>query len=263
MMQQLENRYIVRLLNSFKTAGRNAKEVYLNLVMEFLPMNLHQFNLSYRKERKYPPILYVKLFSYQMFAGLHYMHEVGITHRDLKPQNLLVDPDSGELKICDLGSAKRLVPGEPSVSYIASRYYRAPELIFECVYYTPAIDVWAAGCCMSEILMAGMPLFAGSSSLGQLHEIAKVLGRPTDEEMSTFQHGAEVELPAEREVALEDVLPKHTPPDILDLLRKIFVYDPSARPTALECLRHSCFEELFHLNIQLPSKRPFPLLDLG
>jgi serine/threonine protein kinase len=263
MMQQLENRYIVRLLNSFKTAGRNAKEVYLNLVMEFMPMNLHQFNLSYRKERKYPPILYVKLFSYQMFAGLHYMHEVGITHRDLKPQNLLVDPDSGELKICDLGSAKRLVPGESSVSYIASRYYSAPELIFECVYYTSTIDVWAAGCCMSEMLMAGMPLFAGSSSLGQLHEIAKVLGRPTDEEMTTFQHGAEVELLAEREVSLEDVLPKHTPPDILDLLRKIFVYNPSARPTALECLRHSCFEELFHLNIQLPSKRPFPLLDLG
>jgi glycogen synthase kinase 3 beta len=198
-----------------------------------------------------------------MFAGLRHMHEVGITHRDLKPQNLLVDPDSGELKICDLGSAKRLIPGEQSVSYIASRYYRAPELIFECVYYTTAIDVWAAGCCLAETLMAGIPIFAGSSSIGQLHEIAKVLGRPTDEEMSTFQHATDIELPVEKEVALEDVLPKHTPPDILDLLSKIFVYSPSARPTALECLRHSCFEELFHLNIPLPSRRPFPLLDRG
>lgn len=261
-MQMVHNRYVIGLRNSFKTAGRKPKEVYLNLVMDYLPMSLHQFDMNYRKERKYPPILYIKLFSYQMFAGLKYLHSNGITHRDLKPQNMLVDPDSGELKICDLGSAKMLKPNEQSVSYIASRYYRAPELIFDCIYYTTAIDIWAAGCCVAEMLMAGMPIFAGSSSIGQLHEIVKVIGRPTDEDMDSFQHGkSNSEIPEIEPTKLEDILPRHTPSDILDLLKSIFVYNPSQRPTAAECLKHPCFDEIFDPELEMPSHRPFPVLE--
>jgi serine/threonine protein kinase len=263
-MQQIDNRYVVRLLDSFRSSGRNEKEIYLNLVMDFLPQNLHQFNLDYRKDRKYPPLLYVKLFAYQIFTGLHYLHsKCGITHRDLKPQNILVDPESGELKICDLGSAKKLIAGEPSVSYIASRYYRAPELIFDCVHYSPAIDIWAGGCCVAEMLMAGMPLFVGTSSLGQLHEIVKVLGRPTEHDMDSFEHSASIELAPAASASLEEILPRHTPPDLLDLLRRIFVYNPGLRPTALECMGHPFFAELFELDIPMPSKRPLPVLERG
>jgi serine/threonine protein kinase len=264
VMQQIDNRYVVRLLDSFRTAGRTDKEVYINLVMDFLPQSLHQFNLDYRKDRKYPPLLYVKLFAYQIFAGLHYLHtRCGVTHRDLKPQNILVDPESGELKICDLGSAKKLVAGEPSVSYIASRYYRAPELIFDCVHYSPAIDIWAGGCCLAEMLMAGMPLFVGTSSLGQLHEIVKVLGPPSDDDMDSFEHSASIELAPAASATLEGTLPRHTPPDVLDLLRRIFVYNPERRPSALECMGHACFAELFELDIPMPSKRPLPVLERG
>lgn len=259
-MQIVKNQYVINLKNYFKAAGRKPKEVYLNLVMDYLPMSLHQFNMKYRKERKYPPLLYVKLFAFQMFAGLHYLHGIGITHRDLKPQNMLVDPESGDLKICDLGSAKKLLPDEQSVSYIASRYYRAPELMFDCVYYTTAIDVWAAGCCLAEMLMAGMPIFVGGSSMGQLHEIVKVIGPPTEAELSTFQHSADVQVATRASTTLEQVLPHHTPDDLMDLLRKIFVYSPSARPTALECMQHPCFDELFEADMQMPSGRPFPVL---
>ena len=260
-MQEVHNRNCIELKSFFKTSGRKPKEIYINLVMEFLPMSLHQFSMNYRKERKYPPLLYVKLFSYQMFAGLNYLHSIGITHRDLKPQNMLVNPDSGELKICDLGSAKKLLPKEQSVSYIASRYYRAPELIFDCIYYTTAIDIWAAGCCIAEIIMAGMPLFAGKSPIGQLHEIMKVCGPPTEEDMDSFQHGPELELPDLPVTPLEQILPRHTPPDLLDLMKKIFVYNPSKRPTAAECMRHPCFEELFDPDLEMPSHRPFPVLE--
>lgn len=260
-MQMMNNRYVVALKNSFKTNGRKQNEVYLNLVMEFLPMSLHQFNMNYRKERKYPPLLYVKLFAFQIFCGLNYMHGIGITHRDLKPQNILVDPDSGELKICDLGSAKNLMPGEKSVSYIASRYYRAPELMFDCVYYTSSIDIWAAACVIAEMLMAGMPIFAGNSSVGQLHEIVKVLGPPTDEDLSSFQHSANIELAPTNSITLEQVLPHHTPDDLMDLLKSIFVYNPKSRPSAFQCMQHHCFDELFDLNLVMPSKRPFPVLE--
>jgi len=76
---------------------------------------------------------------YQLFRSLLYIHSLGVCHRDIKPQNLLLDPNSGVLKLCDFGSAKILVEGEPNVSYICSRYYRAPELIFGATNYTCAI----------------------------------------------------------------------------------------------------------------------------
>jgi glycogen synthase kinase 3 beta len=85
------------------------------------------------------PILQVKLYMYQLLRSLAYIHSVGICHRDIKPQNLLLNPSTGVLKLCDFGSAKILVGGEPNVSYICSRYYRAPELIFGATNYTTNI----------------------------------------------------------------------------------------------------------------------------
>lgn len=76
---------------------------------------------------------------YQLFRSLAYIHSLGICHRDIKPQNLLLDPETAVLKLCDFGSAKQLIQGEPNVSYICSRYYRAPELIFGAINYTSKI----------------------------------------------------------------------------------------------------------------------------
>jgi glycogen synthase kinase 3 beta len=80
-----------------------------------------------------------------MLRGIAYVHRQGICHRDIKPHNVLADPTSGRVVICDFGSAKKLSPDEPSVAYICSRYYRAPELIFGCTNYSNAIDVWSIG----------------------------------------------------------------------------------------------------------------------
>lgn len=84
----------------------------------------------------------LQLYMYQLFRSLAYIHSLGICHRDIKPQNLLLDPDTGVLKLCDFGSAKHLVKGEPNVSYICSRYYRAPELIFGAIDYTTKIGTF-------------------------------------------------------------------------------------------------------------------------
>lgn len=140
---------------------------------------------------------------YQLFRSLAYIHSLGICHRDIKPQNLLLNPDTAVLKLCDFGSAKQLFQGEPNVSYICSRYYRAPELIFGAINYTTKIglyiwvilfrqnihwfsfnrlDVWSAGCVLAELLL-GQPIFPGDSGVDQLVEIIKVLGTPTREQI--------------------------------------------------------------------------------
>lgn len=129
-------------------------EVYLNLVLEFVPETVYRASRNYSKLKQSMPMLQVKLYmyqvsslqiamgvsdSFQLMRSLAYIHSVGICHRDIKPQNLLLNPASGILKLCDFGSAKILVAGEPNVSYICSRYYRAPELIFGATNYTTNI----------------------------------------------------------------------------------------------------------------------------
>ena len=114
-------------------------------MLEFVPETVYRASRYFNKMKTVMPILEVKLYIYQLFRSLAYIHSQGICHRDIKPQNLLLDPASGILKLCDFGSAKILVENEPNVSYICSRYYRAPELIFGATNYTTKIGTFV-GC---------------------------------------------------------------------------------------------------------------------
>lgn len=154
--------------------------------MDFIPETLHSIIRSYSKSSSYlssssssfhgclPPNL-TKYYLYQALRGLAHLHGLGICHRDIKPHNLLINYNH-ELKICDFGSAKIFHPNEPNVSYICSRYYRAPELIFGSTEYDTSIDIWSLGCVFVEMIL-GKPLFPGPSTVDQLVEIIKILGR--------------------------------------------------------------------------------------
>ena len=179
---------MVQLKHCFFNHGDRPDEVYLNLVLEFIPDSLYHIITTYAKTRQTLPILMVKTYAYQLIRGLAYLHSCGIAHRDIKPQNVLVERQTGVLKICDFGSAKQLVKGEPNVSYISSRYYRAPELIFGCTLYSTAIDIWSAGCVIAEMLL-GTPIFPGGRGVDQIVEIIKVLGTPSREEILDMNEG--------------------------------------------------------------------------
>ena len=146
--------------------------------MDYYGCNLFECVHKYSKKNPIPRLKF-KVYAYQLFRSLLYLKHLGIAHRDIKPQNILVNEQNLKLVMCDFGSAKQLREGEPNISYICSRCYRAPELIFGNTQYTTQIDVWSTGCVLGEMLNV-KPLFQGDSNIDQLVEIIKLLGCPTN-----------------------------------------------------------------------------------
>ncbi|CAF1668876.1 unnamed protein product [Adineta ricciae] len=245
IMRRLDHQNIVQLKYFFFSSGDKLKEeVYLNLVLEFIPETVYRVARHYTKQKQTIPLLYVKLYMYQLFRALAYIHSFGICHRDIKPQNLLLDPETSVLKLCDFGSAKQLIKGEPNVSYICSRYYRAPELIFGAIDYTCYIDVWSSGCVFAELLL-GQPIFPGESGVDQLVEIIKVLGTPTREQIRQMNPNyQEFRFPQIKAHPWHKVFRNRTPPMAIDLVCRLLDYTPATRLTPLEACAHAFFDEL-------------------
>uniref|UniRef100_A0AAY5EVA2 [tau protein] kinase n=2 Tax=Electrophorus electricus TaxID=8005 RepID=A0AAY5EVA2_ELEEL len=260
IMRKLDHCNIVRLRYFFYSSGEKKDEVYLNLVLDYVPETVYRVARHFNKAKTTIPIIYVKVYMYQLFRSLAYIHSQGVCHRDIKPQNLLVDPDTAVLKLCDFGSAKQLVRGEPNVSYICSRYYRAPELIFGATDYTSNIDIWSAGCVLAELLL-GQPIFPGDSGVDQLVEIIKVLGTPTREQIREMNPNyTEFKFPQIKAHPWTKVFKPRTPPEAISLCSRLLEYTPVTRLSPLQACAHTFFDELRQPTARLPSGRELPQL---
>ncbi|XP_055694206.1 glycogen synthase kinase-3 beta isoform X6 [Lutzomyia longipalpis] len=280
IMRRLEHCNIVKLKYFFYSSGEKKDEVYLNLVLEYIPETVYKVARQYARNKQTIPINFIRLYMYQLFRSLAYIHSLGICHRDIKPQNLLLDPETAVLKLCDFGSAKQLIQGEPNVSYICSRYYRAPELIFGAINYTSKIDVWSAGCVLAELLL-GQPIFPGDSGVDQLVEIIKVLGTPTREQIREMNPNytefkfpqikshpwqklllekMQLNTPPSTERQCKRVFRARTPPEAISLVSKLLEYTPSARITPLQACAHPFFSDLRECYQRLPNGNELPPL---
>merc|ERR1712112_819214 len=260
MGKELKHPNVVELKHAFYTSGDKAGETYLNVVMEYCSETVYRVMKHYNKMKQPMPNIFVKLYTYQLARSCAYIHAVGVCHSDIKPQNLLVDGRTHALKLCDFGSAKRLVKGEPNVAYICSRYYRAPELIFGATDYTTNIDVWSAGCVFAE-LMLGQPIFPGDSGVDQLVEIIKVLGTPTREQIKEMNPNyTEFKFPQIKAHPWPKVFRARTSPEAIDLVSRLLEYTPSARISPLQACAHSFFDELREAGTKLPNGRDLPQL---
>ena len=236
---------------------RSAKDglIYQNLVMECLPSNLQNEIKFYRHSKYTIPYPHMKAYTFQLARAMLYLHGFGISHRDIKPSNILVDPATVALKICDFGSAKKLEPNQPSVSYICSRYYRAPELIVGCQVYTTKIDIWGLGCVIAEMFL-GKPIFQGQSPELQLKEISKLLGPPSNSfffKSNPHYRGSMFQtklFSCSVQERFQHIF-SNSPPDAIDLLLKILVYDPDLRASPSDVLVHPFFHELKKKNFQV------------
>lgn len=146
------------------------QESKLYLVMEFLDLDLKRYmdSVSARGDGLGPDI--VKKFTYQLICGIYYCHAHRILHRDLKPQNLLIDRE-GNLKLADFGLARAF--GIPLRSYtheVVTLWYRAPEVLLGSRHYSTAIDMWSVGCIFAEMALRS-PLFPGDSEIDEIFRI--------------------------------------------------------------------------------------------
>ncbi|MCJ1282774.1 Mitogen-activated protein kinase [Xylographa opegraphella] len=183
-------------------------------------------------------------FIYQILCGLKYIHSANVLHRDLKPGNLLVNADC-ELKICDFGLARGFSqdPDENRgymTEYVATRWYRAPEIMLSFQSYTKAIDVWSVGCILAELL-GGRPFFKGRDYVDQLNQILHILGTPNEETLSRIGSPRAQDyvrnLPAMPKRSFQQLFPNANP-DALDLLNRMLAFDPSSRISVEEALEH-------------------------
>ncbi|KAM0750090.1 CMGC/MAPK/ERK protein kinase [Meredithblackwellia eburnea MCA 4105] len=183
-------------------------------------------------------------FIYQTLCGLKYIHSAQVLHRDLKPGNLLVNADC-ELKICDFGLARGFDMKEVGqqgfmTEYVATRWYRAPEIMLSFANYTTAIDVWSVGCVLAELL-GGRPVFKGKDYIDQLNIVLHFLGTPSDKTLRRVGSPRAQDyirsLPYKPGVPFVQLYPNANPL-ALDLLSKLLSFDPAERISCTDALQH-------------------------
>ena len=248
ILKELNHPNVVNLKHYFYTKTEKEgkePEIFLNCVMDYFPQTLSRIlSVNFQSRKQLDPFI-AKLYAYQMMLSLKYLHSKGIAHRDIKPQNILVEPKTNKIKVCDFGSAKKLIQGQKSISYICSRFYRAPELIFGATDYTNQIDVWSMGCVISELVL-GRPMFPGATTSDQLVEIIRILGTPTKDDICSMNpHFKDHKFPDVKPIPFEKLFKNRIIPEhFLDLLSKLLVYNPQIRLTPEKALEHAYFDEI-------------------
>ena len=250
---------IIRLLSIIR--AYNNKDLYL--VFDLMETDLH---IVIRAKILKP--VHKQFILYQLFKSIKYIHSAEIIHRDLKPSNMLINSDC-LMKLADFGLARSVAEtdeGYPVVSeYIATRWYRAPEILLGSTNYTKAVDIWSAGCIIVELLTEKV-LFAGKSSLNQVEQIIELLGRPTERDLHHLQIAKNNSLLSNIKTGKTKSITQLLSPfggEVLDLVRKILIYNSEARLTVDEILEHSYFAQ-FHVpeeEIVCPNVITIPIND--
>ena len=262
IMLELHHPNIVELKSYYKTKAENKSddEFFLNCIMEYVPVTLsHLITQNRRKHTKFDPLI-IKLFSFQMLKCIGYLHSLGICHRDIKPQNILIDPNDYTLKLCDFGCAKHLVKTESNIAYICSRFYRPPELVVGATRYTTQVDVWSMGCVIAELTI-NKPIFQGKSATDQLMEIIKILGTPTAEQIK-IMGGKPInvdKLPKCNRKSWKEVFKeKITDKLYIDLVDKLIIYETEKRLKKYQDMCHPYLEKKKKKDIMLPNNKKLP-----
>uniref|UniRef100_A0A8C1T427 Mitogen-activated protein kinase 15 n=1 Tax=Cyprinus carpio TaxID=7962 RepID=A0A8C1T427_CYPCA len=243
---------IIKLLNVIR--AQNDKDIYL--VFEFMDTDLH----AVIKKGSLLKDIHKRYVMYQLLKATKYLHSGNVIHRDQKPSNILLDSDCF-VKLCDFGLARSLYQIQedavnPALTeYVATRWYRAPEILLGSSRYTKGVDMWSIGCILGEMLL-GKPLFPGTSTINQIEKIMSAIPHPSTEDVLAIrsEYGASViqRMLLRPQVPIDEILPASVPPDALDLVQHLLVFNPDKRLSAEEALQHP-YVSKFHNPAREPS----------
>jgi len=238
ILKQLQHPNIVQLIEVIHT------ETSLTLVFEYLDQDLKNY-LDACGEKGIDDYT-IKSFLFQLLQGIAYCHKHRVLHRDLKPQNLLINME-GELKLADFGLARGFgIPVKKYTHEVVTLWYRPPDVLMGSTKYSTQVDIWGV-CCIFAEMATGRPLFCGSGDQDQLVKIFKIMGTPTRAEWPGM-----VDLPEYKNVEtypryegkkLKQVLPRLSKTG-LDLIERMLQADPQKRITAKDAMRHAYFADL-------------------
>lgn len=216
----------------------------LHLVFQYLDKDLKKFIDEKKTNKEKIDELTIKSILCQILCGIADCHTKRVLHRDIKPQNILLN-ETGEVKIADFGLARAFqVPIRPYTHEVVTLWYRAPEILLNSAEYSTPVDMWSVGCIFAELYNL-IPLFQGDSEIDQIFKIFRLWGTPTEEEWPGV-----TELPN-----YKTTFPKWKKKDLskavpglgevgLDLLARLLTLDPLKRITARKALKHPYFDDL-------------------
>eukprot|EP00696_Hemimastix_kukwesjijk_P006231 gnl/Hemi2/1788_TR634_c0_g1_i1.p1 gnl/Hemi2/1788_TR634_c0_g1~~gnl/Hemi2/1788_TR634_c0_g1_i1.p1 ORF type:complete len:350 (-),score=35.69 gnl/Hemi2/1788_TR634_c0_g1_i1:72-1121(-) len=238
-LRQLSHPTIVRLLSMSK--ANNDRDLYM--AFEFMETDLH-----HAIHRGILEEIHKKFIIYQTLKALKYLHSAELLHRDLKPSNILLNANCS-VKLCDFGLARSLLDFDTQshalTDYVATRWYRAPEILLGSTCYTKGVDMWSVGCIIGELFM-GRSLFPGTSTTNQLERILALTGHPSPEDTASLKSEfadtilSSLTIPDHHPIT--EVFPK-APKLVMDLMRRLLQFNPNKRLTAEEALRHPYINE--------------------
>ncbi|KAJ6164364.1 Negative regulator of the PHO system, partial [Penicillium chermesinum] len=248
LMKELKHESIVSLYDVIHTENK------LMLVFEFMDKDLKRY-MDTRGDRGQLDPATIKSFMHQLLKGIAFCHENRVLHRDLKPQNLLINK-KGQLKLGDFGLARAFgIPVNTFSNEVVTLWYRAPDVLLGSRTYNTSIDIWSAGCIMAE-MYTGRPLFPGTTNEDQLLKIFRLMGTPSERSWPGISQLPEYK-PTFHVYATQDlglILPQIDQLG-LDLLNRMLQLRPEMRISASDALQHPWFHDLPQVQAQLQQQQ--------
>lgn len=236
-MKELKHENIVALHDVIHTENK------LMLVFEYMDGDLKRY-MDTQGERGALKPSTIKSFMYQLLKGIDFCHQNRVLHRDLKPQNLLIN-SKGVLKLGDFGLARAFgIPVNTFSNEVVTLWYRAPDVLLGSRTYNTSIDIWSAGCIMAE-MYTGRPLFPGTTNEDQITRIFRIMGTPTERTWPGITQLPEYK-PTFQMYATQDLrnILQAIDPTGIDLLQRMLQLRPELRISAHEALQHPWFNDL-------------------